>query len=460
MVAWGVLAVLAPTRDHDELTAVDERTRRWDVVAIVAIVIGAAARELFGVVTHPAMDYVYSDMAGYVDRAVRVVEGADLNRFDALLPPGTHLLLAVPLWLFGTDRTGLVVGSMVWAALSAATPFFAWRVARHLLSPAAAAIAAVLVAASPLAIAYTGYFTSETPATALLVAVVLLALTCRTSTGRRRLLAGVALGVAAGALLGVRPQLALNGLFAVAPLLIRWRTYRTALAGAVVAGGVLLAPTLAANAAAGAAGRINTHEGINFFLAHCDVRLLSTGLDATTGRWDVASPVAIQRDRGYDEFEPDHPPWDSDHYFRRGFDCIGDDGLGHVAVVVRNAADMTITSTPWPLVDGPVLGDVARVANVVYCAALLVALVVLAVWWRRGRLEWRGGVGILLVHLSLVLPTALLFLGEPRYRIPYDVFGWMLIAAVVAQALRLDEPNAGAFDRIATTPDEEPREEG
>jgi hypothetical protein len=342
------------------------------------------------------------------------------------------------LWLFGTDRTGLIVGSMVWAALSAATPFFVWRVGRHLLSPAAAAIAAVLVAASPLDVAYTGYFTSETPATALLLAVVLLALTCRTSTGRNRVLAGVALGVATGALMGVRPQLALNALFAVAPLLVRWRSYRTALAGAAVAGAVLLAPTVVANAAAGAPGRISTHEGVNFFLAHCDVRVLTTGLPST-GRWDVASPVAIQRDRGYDEFEPDHLPWESSHYFRRGMECVRDDGIGHVAVVARNLADMTVTSTPWPLVDGPVLGDVARLTNVVYCASVLVALATVAVWWRRRTLAHTGGVGILLVHLALVLPTGLVFLGEPRYRIPYDAFGWMIVAAVVAQFARLDE---------------------
>jgi 4-amino-4-deoxy-L-arabinose transferase-like glycosyltransferase len=417
---------------------------RWDAVAVVAVVGGPVAREAWGVVAHPAMDYVYSDMAGYVDRARRLVEGAPLSRFDTLFAPGTHLLLALPLWLFGSGHAGLLVASMLWAAMSAATPFLAWRVARHLLSPAAAAVATVLVAASPLAVAYSGFFTSETPSTALLLAVVLLALTCRSVEGRRRDLAGLALGLTAGALIAVRPQLALNAAFAVLPLLLVWRSHRRLLAIAAVSGAVALAPVLAINAAAGAGvGRISTYDGMNFFLGHCPVHSLTTGLPST-GRWDVASPVAIQKHRGYDVFVPDHHPWDSGWYFRAGWRCIRRDGIGHVVAVTRSVVDLTVTSVPWPMSEGGLLRRVAAVTNIAICASGAAALV-LALWLhRRRRLEDGRGIATLAVHLALLVPTGALFLGEPRFRMPYDPFALMIVAAIGVQLVRSGEGAAMA----------------
>ena len=423
---------------------------RWDAVAVAAVVGGAAAREAWGVVAHPAMDYVYSDMAGYVDRARRLVDGAPLSRFDTLFAPGTHLLLALPMWLFGSGHLGLLVASMLWAAMSAATPLLAWRVARHLVSPAAAAVAAAFVAASPLAVAYSGFFTSETPSTALLLAVVLLALTCRSVEGRRRDLAGVALGLAAGALVAVRPQLALNAAFAVVPLLLVWRRHRRLLAIAVASGAVALAPVLAINAAAGArVGRISTYDGMNFFLGHCPVHSLTTGLPST-GRWDVASPVAIQQHRGYDVFVPDHHPWDSGWYFRAGWRCIRRDGVGHVAVVASSVVDLTVTSVPWPMSEGGVLRRVAAITNVATCASVAVALLA-ALWLRRRRqLEDGRGIATLAVHLALLVPTGALFLGEPRFRVPYDPFALMIVAAVgmqlVASRKRPAMAGAGHLD--------------
>lgn len=419
------------------ITATGTARDRWDTVAIAAVLGGAVAREAWGVVAHPAMDYVYSDMAGYVDRARRLVDGAPLSRFDTLFAPGTHLLVALPMWVFGTGRSGLLVASMLWAAMSAVTPFLAWRVARHLLSPAAAAVATVLVAASPLAVAYSGFFTSETPSTALLLAVVLLALTAASVDGRGRDLVGVALGLAGGALVAVRPQLALNAAFAVVPLLVVWRRHLRLLGIAVVAGAVVLAPVLAINAAAGAGpGRISTYDGMNFFLGHCDVHSLTTGLPST-GRWDVASPVAIQQHRGYDVFVPDHLPWDSGWYFRAGWRCIRHDGIGHARDVARSVTDLTVTSVPWPLSEGGWMRRVALVANVAICAAVAVALVAALSLRRRRRLRDGRGIGTLAVHLALLVPTGVLFLGEPRFRVPYDPFALMIVAAVGVQLARL-----------------------
>ena len=82
------------------------RSYGWDGIALGGIAVGALIR-LVWIIAHSPLDYVYSDMEAYVARAAKVAEGLPLERIDAFYPPGTHLLLALPMLVFGTGRTGL-----------------------------------------------------------------------------------------------------------------------------------------------------------------------------------------------------------------------------------------------------------------------------------------------------------------------------------------------------------------
>src|SRR5688572_3022071 len=158
------------------------------------------------------------------------------ERFDAFYPPGTRVLLAIPLALIGPDRDGLTAGAVLWTALSALTPYFMWRFLRLLLPPAAAALGAALCAVWPLHIAYAGFFMSETPALALLVLSLWLAeQSVRALPTWHGLLAGLAGGIAAA----IRPALALNVILAAVPLVRRGRVGLAALA-ALAAGSALV----------------------------------------------------------------------------------------------------------------------------------------------------------------------------------------------------------------------------
>src|SRR5215210_4830851 len=84
---------------------------RWDRIALVSILTGVIVRIVWGLALHPPFDYLYSDMGGYVERAQRLATGAELLRFDAFFPPGTHMLLAAPMTLFGTERRGPCCGA-------------------------------------------------------------------------------------------------------------------------------------------------------------------------------------------------------------------------------------------------------------------------------------------------------------------------------------------------------------
>jgi uncharacterized membrane protein len=47
----------------------------------------------------------------------------------------------------------------------------------------------------------------------------------------------------------------------------------------------------------------------------------------------------------------------------------------------------------------------------------------------------RSGTNILLAHLAMVIPVAVVFGAEPRYRVPYDIFGLALMGWLIAGAI-------------------------
>ncbi|HXL42501.1 MAG TPA: hypothetical protein VN960_00415 [Gaiellaceae bacterium] len=75
-------------------------------MALAAIMVGAVFRLVWVLVLHPPFDYLYSDMGGYVGRAMHLVETGSLERYDAFYPPGVHLLLAGIFKAFGPDLGG------------------------------------------------------------------------------------------------------------------------------------------------------------------------------------------------------------------------------------------------------------------------------------------------------------------------------------------------------------------
>jgi hypothetical protein len=165
-------------------------------------VLALASRLVWVLVVHPPGDYVFSDMAKYVDRAQDLAE----HGFRWGIRPmawqawGTHYILAVPLWLFGKDN--LVAGAILWALMGAgAVPLgmlLTARVSAHRFAPPLVGVVLLLWHPS---LSNTGYFLSETPflffqlwSTYWLVVLM--------QDGRRALGAGLVSAVA----FAVRPQ--------------------------------------------------------------------------------------------------------------------------------------------------------------------------------------------------------------------------------------------------------------
>jgi 4-amino-4-deoxy-L-arabinose transferase-like glycosyltransferase len=382
-------------------------------------------------------DYLYSDMRGYVRRAVKLAEGGDLNRYDAFYPPGTHMLLAAPMKLLGTGQTGLWGGAVLWWAMSSLTPLLMWRLAGLLLAPAAAALTAVFCAAWPLHIMYAGWFLSETPSLFFLVLALWLGYRAGRELGPRTLPLAILAGLAAGVAIANRPQFLLNVAILAIPLLLGARRNRTALMGVAIGTAIVLGGVVMHNsAAAGKLTGLSENGGMNFWLGHCDVARVQATDPATNITRSFGLPSAGQRHNRTIAIFPDHAVWEQGFFYSKGIDCIRDDGLNHLALTARNVVDMTATTIPWPATTEKALSQVTTLVNVLYSVAL--PFIVLGAWAlvrRRGpTVGWPGEL-VLLAHLLCFVPLALLMFGDSRFRIPYDVFGLALLAALVADRL-------------------------
>ena len=405
---------------------------RWDRIALWAVIVGAIVRAAWALALHPPVDYVFSDMLFYVDRAKNLALGGALERFDAFYPPGTHWILALPLAIFGTDRTGLWSGAVLWWALSAFTPLAMWRFARYHLTIPAAALTAVLVSLSPLHILYAGYFLSETPALALLVGSLWLA---DRATATRRSRGFIGAGLLGGLAIANRPALVANVLIAALASPAGSRAVRARAVAAIGLGvaAVLVLVMVHNTAAAGKLTLVSENSGLTFWLGQCDVRLAKLGDPRTGPYYEFGSPPAIQRASGSTEVIPEHLPWDQEFFYARGIDCIRGRGLGDLRWIARGIFDMTLTSVPFPtIVEGDLGGRVAFV-NAMFSIALPFVLWG-AVWLIRLRRRRGEGSGELLMlgHFACVLLTAVIFTGDPRYRIPYDVFALALAGSLAA----------------------------
>ncbi len=435
-------AARARAEGHGVFGLREALVNRWDRIGLASVVAGAIVRIIWGLVIHPPVDYLYSDMGGYVGRAKRLAEGADLQRFDAFFPPGTHILLSAPMILFGTEGAGLWAGAVLWCALSAAIPFFAWRLARLLLSPAAAALTALLCAFWPLYITYGGYFTSETPSLAFLLASLWAGYRAVRLSGRPAGWLGLAAGLLGGVAVANRPQLLLNLAVLGVPLLLRFRRQALALAGIAAGCVVVLACTALYNsAAAGKPTGLSENAGLNFWMGQCDVHGVKTVDPARNITFTFGNPVWAQLGRGGTYYFRGPLVWDQGFFYRMGLRCIERDGLGHLRVVGRNVLNMTATTVPWPQVNNE-RGErgVVRVSNLAYSLLLpLVVIYSLFVIVRRRASGWSSGEAVMLLQLACVLVVAIIFFGDPRVRSTYDVFGLALLAACVAERFGLDD---------------------
>jgi hypothetical protein len=299
-----------------------------------------------------------------------------------------------------------------------------------------------------------GFFSSENPFTFFMCLSLLVGLWGRDiSPDRRWARTGVfaLAGLLAGVTASIRPQFVIQAALMGLPLLgfralwghiqslrhkgkdrpkVPWFYWREAIALAVMFVLPCMATMRLNSRAMGKPSGLSNNGGLVFYQGHCDV------VHVHMEGMGFAAPVRIQRvllEHGNAEKKVVHKRrgWDNAYFIDLGMNCIKQDGWKHLHRIYTNVADLFAPTEPWPP-NQTKFRTVSSLSNTVFSWALL-GIIPAAMWLARRRWAERW----LLVQASCILPVGLVFVGDPRYRIPYDIFGFLMVTGIVLAIFKM-----------------------
>jgi hypothetical protein len=389
-------------------------------------------------------DNVFSDMGGYVQRALQAAygEGDPHPIFVTLYPPGAHLFYAAEMKLVGwSHHAPLLLLNCAWGAVVApCTALLALRVVPRL---SVAAAMGLLVAFWYPLVAFAGFFSSEQPyAGAIALSAWLLVRHLEQGKG------AVALGVTTAIAYLVRPQIILTiAALGVAGAFVLWRrpagaphlrARRLAIAGAILGAAVVFG-AVRYHALSGRWGLVSDNAAMTRLWADTDYGVVRAVWQAPNGESQ--------------EFFFGSPPkgnmGEHRELFFQGY--VGDpdvldrarrDAVAHMPWtdrVVRWVTNVRLLfggNDLWPdsmHVTGPGWRAAWRAASLF----LLSSSLLLGIWGAASTLRRpRVVLVVCLAHVLTALVVAAFFFAEMRYRVPYDMF-FLLLALEGARQIKL-----------------------
>lgn len=430
----------SPTLDAGLVAAPDTRApaRRLQIDRPTAFALALAAaglpfRLLFVALLHSPARYDTSDMYWYHRSALHFLDASRaVDHFDWYYPTGTPAMIALFLKLFG-PVAGVTALALAQATLVSTEVPLVYVIGRRWFGPNVGLAASALYALHYLPLGFAGMFMSESWLTIGLVAA--LALLDPEKPGRA-LLAGLMLGFGAWA----KSQAVL--LAPLWALLMVWRWRRWGSAAALVAGtvAVVLPMSILASKKVGRPVMLSPNGGQTFALGQCPIKSISYNDPKHHEGANFGLPDLFQRvPRGeqeafWEDAHYDVPFFDSGFYFREGLRCIRRYRYHALRAVFLHLAD-TFAGPPWSMV-APWPLTITRFNGLVVASNLVIAYLVaplafLGLWLRRREAAMWLVFGLPVLSL---LASALLFHGDPRFRVPYD-FAFILAACSAVQHL-------------------------
>ncbi|MHB8420793.1 MAG: 6-pyruvoyl-tetrahydropterin synthase-related protein [Myxococcales bacterium] len=403
----------------------------WRPVALATLV-GGSIRFWYALVYHQPWKYLYSDMLANVMRAYAAADPHHVpNPWDTFVPRGIVEMAVWALKLF-PDRSVETL-TPVQALLSTLCIPLAYVGLRRCFGARPALLAAWLLALDYLPIGYTGYYLAENY---LMFFVILSLALLRPEKPLWTFFAGLCLGV------GSWYKAQAFTLLPFWALALWWAGHHARvdphagerdpswpaspprrLSALTLTLGALLFVVPESVLVSRIAGRplfMSSNGGQNFYSGHCAIHLATC-----TGSWGIYAgglPKVYQRDEGWPDVSFTAPFYDSPFYLKEGIRCSVDLGWKFGLWMVQQLAD---TFAGWPGSTIDVWPDWAtdqlpwaRGTNLVI-SYLFYPLALWSLWRMRKRLGAWLGFG--LPFLS-VIGIAVLFLGDPRFRQPYDFF--------------------------------------
>lgn len=413
-------------------------SRRCFWAAAGFVVLGASVRFAFIYLLHLPEDYVYSDMASYVDSAGQIVAG-QRGPQHLFHPVGYPLALALSLWLTGTFSVVVCAQYL----MSVATFVLMWRGSVRFLREKRALLVLLVGALHFPFISLSGFFMAET-AFGFFLALLFYLLAARGFPWNPGYaFAAGAVYMAAAWFKGN------NALFG--PILIvwvalwAWRRRARALpipwksAGKTIAAftaGAFLIAGITAVSTYSLAGRARisaTTGALNFVEGKCPDKI---NVDLDGSGWH--SPLFVQLGEGGEKHWPAHF-WDDAYFWKAGWSCVRRDPWVLVTSV-RYVYYLFFDNQMWPSSSDSQYAGINRWYGMFFSALVFPGILVGLLLVFRRPVSSRTPAFLFVVSLCAV---SWLLKSEMRYRVPFDValiplsvVGWTWLVATIFRERR------------------------
>jgi hypothetical protein len=404
-------------------------------------------------------DNIFSDMGGYVQRALQAAfgHGDPYPIFNTLYPPGAHGVYAVEMRLLGWEHHDrfLVVNCMWGAVVAPCTMLLALRIVPRLW---VATLVGLVAAFWYPVVCFAGYFSSEQPYAGA-IALSAWLLVRHLQTGKN----AIALGLASSVAYLVRPQIIMTlAALTLVGLYILWRRPRGApklrVGWLLVAGGILTATVVYGavryHALCGRWGLISDNAAMTRLWADTNygkVRAKYRDKDGRMLEFFFGSPpkgeTGENRELYFDGYVGDPVLLDKARRNEVHYMSASD----RIVRWVKNVRLLFVDNSLWPDSDHlPKTGwrhDWCEwTKKLVLLLAPLVLLGIVSAIRRP-----RTAVVVCAAHVVTMLIVAAFFYAEMRYRVPYDIFilllaleGGRQIVAAGKRVLERSREKAGA----------------
>ncbi len=418
-----------------------------------------AVRLVWNLRIHPPLEFAYSDMGGYLDRANLMIDKPRTTApWLTLFPYGTHFFIFAVKRLFGRDNAGAV--GAAYAVLGALAVAYTYATAERFIPRrwARRLVGLVLVVYYPW-ISLGGYALSEIPFTFCVAASTFYGLRLA-DLGRRS--DAWLLGLSLGTGVAVRPQILVAVALLALHFVVRRRAWKHFTPGLAVRAALPFALILAFSAYrlhehTQKWGLVSTNGPLNFVFGRCH----NTGLEAVApGSRGFFGPPALgamfqyQKEHKGALFTLDPAMgekltiqgqmYDSEPNYKLAASCVRKTGyLKQVSYAITHVVLLWGYNIIWPdQGQKPRWREPMAISLAAHNAAILpaAALGMLLAFRRR-----RARAMLLALQVWSLIVTSMLYFGDTRYRAPYDGLLILLAMATYLDVLRLPRL---AWDRL------------
>ncbi len=403
---------------------------------VLSIFLSAVFLRIFFVfIIHPPEKYIYSDMNAYHGQAVKLAAGYREDIFDTFHPPGTHYLYS--LFLRSPDAFLRIKIFNILAGVL--TCLLIFENTRLLFNKKAALVAFIIASFNYLFIDFEGYFLSETPFILGLSALMYCLLKSIKSANIRQkyfyaFLTGFCVALSASFKASILLFVPLFGIW----WLINFKKYKLTANIIFYSLGflpLLILMMLRVFCLTGQWGGVATCAGEAFYENRVRAGEITFYDKERRYHFGFGSPVAFQKKYSFTKhFEVG--PYESGYFFKEGIREAKKDIPKAILYSLENIWDLFYSTVIWPTaaIEG-ILPKIIKFFNIIFVYAIIFPVIILFFF------KWRHMTRSLKILPYLVISVAFVqafvFVGDPRHRVPYDIFFIMLAGYLYSTAWAL-----------------------